>query len=139
MTVMAQKQGQEAGYMDGVCVKISEKYKPPPRIGLAITYSQRLLLNKQIQEHLLVPCDFSLESSVTERIGELKDARRLMCDERKARAERIRERRLKFDEEQKRMELAAEEKEKELHDAAKGEIYFVTFVTTNGQTFCHAI
>lgn len=111
--------------MDGVCVKISEKYKPPPRIGLAITYSQRLLLNKQIQEDLLIPYDFSLESSVMERIDELKDARRLMCNERKARAERIKERRLKFDEEQKQKELEAEEKEKELRnvgDAAKGEI-----------------
>lgn len=100
--------------MDGVCVKISEKYKPPPRINLAITYSQRISLNRQIQDVLaFAPRDFSVDTNVLGRMGELKDARRLMCEEKRARAERIREKRLKFDDEQKQKEAKVAEETQE--------------------------
>lgn len=37
-------------YVDDIKVKISEKYKPPFKISLPMSYSQRVTLNKQIQD-----------------------------------------------------------------------------------------
>lgn len=97
---MSQQQSQDLpiGYMDGVCVKISEKYKPPPRINLAVTYSQRLSLNKQIQNNFET-YDFSLERNIKDRIRELRNARRVLYEEKKERLEKIKETRKKFEEE----------------------------------------
>lgn len=75
---MSNKQVQETGgYMDNVKVKISEKYKPPPRIGLAMSYAQRLSLNKQI--HDTIPrYEFVLEKTVIEKMKEWRNARSVM-------------------------------------------------------------
>lgn len=92
---MSHRGGQDPqpGYMDEVCVKISEKYKPPPRINLAITYAQRLYLNKQIQ-YSIIPYDFSLETSMKDRVKELRSARRQLYEDQ---AERLKEARLKYE------------------------------------------
>nr|CAH7739615.1 unnamed protein product [Callosobruchus chinensis] len=63
---MSWKQGLDC-YTDNIKVKISEKYKPPPRINLPMTYAQRLILNKQTQESNLY-YDFGLENNVSEVI-----------------------------------------------------------------------
>lgn len=96
---MSHREGQELqpGYMDGVCVKISEKYKPPPKINLAVTYSQRLSLNSQIRDGMR-PYDFSLETKIKERVKELRNARKLIHEERKDRLEKIKEARQKYEE-----------------------------------------
>ncbi|RZC41913.1 uncharacterized protein BDFB_007825, partial [Asbolus verrucosus] len=74
---MANKQESSGGYMDSVPVKISEKYKPPPRIGLAMSHAQRLMLNKQIQD-TIPQYEFVLEKTVIEKLEEWKTARSVM-------------------------------------------------------------
>jgi hypothetical protein len=88
---MANKQVQETpgGYMDNVRVKISEKYKPPPRIGLAMSYAQRLTLNKQIQD-TIPQYEFVLEKTVIEKMKEWKTARSVMYQELNERLEKAR-------------------------------------------------
>lgn len=95
---MSQREGQDLqpGYMDGVCVKISEKYKPPPRINLAITYAQRLFLNKQIQDNVIC-YDFSLETTVKDKVKELRSARKQLQEEKKDRLEKLKEARLRHE------------------------------------------
>lgn len=81
---MAVKQSQENNsYMDGVKVKISECYKPPPRININVSYSQRLALNKQIQDNI-PNYDFTLEKNVSARMKEWRNARSLIMEEKKA-------------------------------------------------------
>ncbi|KAF5299329.1 hypothetical protein FQA39_LY02502 [Lamprigera yunnana] len=94
---MLQREGQDPqpGYMDGVCVKISEKYKPPPRINLAVSYAQRLLLNKQVQD--IIPYDFHLESSIKHKVRELRNVRKQLLDEKKDRMEKLKEARLRYE------------------------------------------
>ena len=77
-------------YMDGVRVKISERYKPPPKITLPTTYSQRISLNKQIQDGI-PKYDFGLERTVKGKMTEYRDARSAAASQRKLRVERARE------------------------------------------------
>lgn len=77
--------GQEClNYTDGLKVKISERYKPPPVINLAMTSSQRLILNQQIRDNL-PRYDFNLESNVKCKMKEWRDARALIAEERRSR------------------------------------------------------
>lgn len=89
---MSFKQGQEqqASYMDGVKVKISERYKPPPKITLPISYSQRLLLNNHIQDNI-PRYDFSFEKNAKECMRALREAKLATSNQRKERLERIKE------------------------------------------------
>ncbi|CAD7093024.1 unnamed protein product [Hermetia illucens] len=89
-------------YMENVPVKISERYKPPPKVSLPQSVCQRLNADD-------IPClnqltyDFSLEKNVLRRIDEWKKVREA---ERDARRERIRKReneRLRIEEEQKKL------------------------------------
>lgn len=95
---MSHRGGQDPqpGYMDEVCVKISEKYKPPPRINLAITYAQRLYLNKQIQDNI-IPYDFSLETSIKDRVKELRTTRKEFYEDKLNRLEKLKEARLNYE------------------------------------------
>lgn len=97
---MSYKQGQDTNfnYTDGVRVKISEKYKPPPRINLAMTYSQRLSLNRQIQENM-PNYDFTLEHKIRENLKDYKLVKQINLDERKERLDKIKDARKKFKEE----------------------------------------
>lgn len=75
-------------YMDGVYVKISENYKPPKRIPMVMSYSQRLALNKLIQEPIL-NYDFSKEESIKSKIFEWKKARAAILEQRKQRLTKL--------------------------------------------------
>lgn len=75
-------------YLDGIPVKISEKYKPPKRISLALSYSQIMALNKLVQEPLPT-YDFSLEESVKIRVNEWRKVRSTLAEERKQRLQII--------------------------------------------------
>lgn len=95
---MSQKQGQEtSNYIDGLKVKISEKFKPPPRINLVMSYSQRLSLNKKIQDSM-PSYDFVLEKRIKDKLEEYKNARKLNLEARDVRLEKIKEARKKFEE-----------------------------------------
>lgn len=101
------QQGQEvhvASYMDGITVKISEQYKPPPRINLPISYAQRLSLNKQFEDNA-PSYSFELEKRVKEQLEELKKIKNATAENRKLRSERIQE------ELKERKEAALKEKE----------------------------
>ena len=87
---MSYKQEFQQNYMDGVKVKISEKYKPPPKISLPVSYSQRLTINKQIQDNL-PHYNFALEKTVKERLKEWRTVRSTMTAERRERLDKIRE------------------------------------------------
>lgn len=54
-------------YTDNIKVKISEKYKPPPRINLAVSYAQRLKYNKQIENNI-ANYDFATEKSILAKV-----------------------------------------------------------------------
>lgn len=86
-----------ASYMDGVPVKISEKYKPPPRINLPITYAQRLALNEQIQKGLIEYTPI-LETTVLEKMKEWRNARCMMFQEVKERVKMSKNRHKEMDE-----------------------------------------
>ncbi|XP_060526544.1 uncharacterized protein LOC132702118 [Cylas formicarius] len=73
-----------ASYADELKVKISEKYKPPCKISLPVTYSQRLALNKQLLDST-PDYDFGFETSVVEKMRELKNARMAQMEEREKR------------------------------------------------------
>lgn len=83
-----------ASYLDGISVKISERYKPPKRITLALSYSQILTLNKLIQEPT-PSYDFSLEESIKNRVHEWRKARTTIAEERKQRLHNINQERNK--------------------------------------------
>lgn len=70
----------QSGYMDNVMVKISEKYKPPPRINLPTSYAQRLTLNQQIQD-TIPQYEFVLEKAVIEKMKEWRSARAVMFEQ----------------------------------------------------------
>lgn len=109
--IMTHVQGQElhASYMDGVTVKISEHYKPPPRISLPITYAQRLSLNKQLQDNM-PSYDCFIEARAKEQLESLKKVRNEAAESRKLRSERIKEE-MKEREEQKKKEAVVKENE----------------------------
>lgn len=73
-----------SNYMDGIKVKISEKYKPPAKISLLMTYSQRLKLNKQIEDNL-PNYEFNLENTVKEKMCEWRNVRKTVLNERNER------------------------------------------------------
>ncbi|XP_018574423.1 ubiquitin-associated protein 1 [Anoplophora glabripennis] len=86
----ASKQGHESleSYVDNLRVKISEHYKPPPRINVAMTYAQRLTLNKHIQDNM-PNYEFVLENAVLERMKEWKSVRKSTFEERKTKVEQL--------------------------------------------------
>ncbi|EEZ98121.1 uncharacterized protein LOC663430 [Tribolium castaneum] len=95
---MSNKQQETpGGSMDNVRVKISEKYKPPPRIGLAMSYAQRLTLNKQIQD-TIPHYEFVLEKTVIEKMKEWRTARSVMFQQLNERLEKAREEKKRQDE-----------------------------------------
>ncbi|KAJ8921338.1 hypothetical protein NQ315_002952 [Exocentrus adspersus] len=89
---MASKQGHDnlESYMDNIRVKISERFKPPPRINVAMTYAQRLTLNKHIQDNM-PNYEFVLEKTVLEKVREWKNVRKSTFEQRKATVEQLKE------------------------------------------------
>lgn len=91
----------QQNYMDGVPVKISEKYKPPPKISLPQSIVQRLQSSDVLEQ---TKYDFNLERNVLVKIAEWKNVRN--CEQRDRR-DRIRQRQLErqqmSDERQKQM------------------------------------
>lgn len=75
-------------YMDGISVKIAENYKPPKRIPMVMSYSQRVALNKLIQEPILT-YDFSREESIKSKMYEWQKARTAIKEQRKQRLNQI--------------------------------------------------
>lgn len=75
-------------YVEGIKVKISEKYKPPFRISKS--QQQYLMLNEKLQEEL-PGYDFGLEKTMLEKINIRKEHRRNMLEERKQRLSQKRE------------------------------------------------
>lgn len=75
-------------YTDGLRVKIAEKYKPPRKINLPLTYAQRLNLNKNLLENLPT-YDFGLEQSVAGKMREWRAFRNTLQQERRQRLERL--------------------------------------------------
>lgn len=78
----------QQSYMEGVPVKISEKYKPPPKISLPQSIVQRLQSSDVLDQ---TNYDFSLERNVLVKIAEWKSVR---SREQRDRRERIRQRQL---------------------------------------------
>lgn len=62
-------------YVEGIKVKISEKYKPPFRISKS--QQQYLMLNEKLQEEL-PGYDFGLEKTMVENINTMKEHRKSM-------------------------------------------------------------
>lgn len=87
--------------MEGVPVKISEKYKPPPKISLPQSIVQRLMSSDVLEQ---TKYDFNLERNVLVKIAEWKSVRSRDQTERR---DRIRQRQLErqqmVDERQKQM------------------------------------
>ncbi|KAK7789779.1 hypothetical protein R5R35_012333 [Gryllus longicercus] len=67
-------------YMDGVPVKIGEKYKPPRKVTLPLGFQHRLSYETASEEY-----DFRLERSVLEKMGEWRSLRKAEADNRKER------------------------------------------------------
>lgn len=92
-------------YMDGVPVKISERFKPPPKITLPQSVINRLTQvdSGRILQSMTVNYDFELESTVLKRLSEWRVAKE---KDRYEREERVRvkelERTRQAEEEQKR-------------------------------------
>ncbi len=94
----------QPNYMEGVPVKISEKYKPPPKISLPQSIVQRLqqLSSDDVLDQTRY--DFNLERNVLVKIAEWKSVRNRDQTERR---DRIRQRQLErqqmVDERQKQL------------------------------------
>lgn len=88
---MSHSSGSPPNYIDGVPVKISEKYKPPPKISLPQKIIQCLNSCQQQtnNSNTAVAYDFQLEQNVLAKISEWKNMRQ---QERYERRERIRQR-----------------------------------------------
>lgn len=93
-------------YMSGVPVKIAESYKPPKKLALTQSVSQRLSTSSSVTAQLLEKCtyDFALERTVLAKMSEWQHMRQHeKCD----RKERLRlyqqERQSLFDAKQKQM------------------------------------
>lgn len=87
-----------SNYMDGVPVKISEKYKPPPKVSLPQSIVQRLANSNAVLSE--ASYDFTLEKIVLSKITEWKTVRE---HDRSSRCERIRQRQRQNEEKQKQM------------------------------------
>lgn len=91
----------QQNYMEGVPVKISEKYKPPPKISLPQSIVQRLLTSDVLEQ---TKYDFNLERNVLVRIAEWKSVRNRDQTERRDRMrQRQLERQQMVDERQKQL------------------------------------
>lgn len=124
------QQGQEvafASYMDGITVKISEQYKPPPRINLPISYAQRLSLNKQFEDNAPI-YSFELEKRVKEQLEELKKIKNAAAENRKLRSERIKE--------ELKVRKEAALKEKEVAEKKKQEVVESSNVSQESSPSC---
>ncbi|CAH1118856.1 unnamed protein product [Phaedon cochleariae] len=86
---MSSKQGHEC-YMDNIKVKISERFKPPPHINVAVPYAQRLAITQQIQENM-PNYEFHLERTVLDKMREWKSYRRSVSEDRRSRLEKARD------------------------------------------------
>lgn len=93
-------------YMDGVPVKISERFKPPPKIALPQSVQNRLTQAENCALRATIGYDFQLEETVLKRITEW---RALKEKERYERDERVRLR------EQERARLADEDQKRKLN------------------------
>lgn len=71
---------QAFSYMDGVAVKISEQYKPPRKITLPVSCQHRFSVETAAGE-----CDFTLEHSVLQKMGEWRKLRKAAVENRKKR------------------------------------------------------
>ncbi|XP_017770327.1 PREDICTED: ubiquitin-associated protein 1 [Nicrophorus vespilloides] len=102
---MAHKHSQDTqgSCSDGVRVKISEKYKPPPKINLAMTSTQRISLNNQLLNNM-PQYNFKLEMSSKEKMQELRAARNSQYLNSQERLERLKSvRRKKMEEKKERI------------------------------------
>ncbi|CAH0553709.1 unnamed protein product [Brassicogethes aeneus] len=86
---MSNKQSHDSN-ADNIKVKISERYKPPHRINLPMSYSQRLNLNKQMQS-TIPKYEFTLEKNILAKMKEWNLAKTAYKEERKARLDVLRE------------------------------------------------
>lgn len=87
--------------MEGVPVKISERYKPPPKISLPQSIVQRLLSTDVLEQ---TKYDFNLERNVLVKIAEWKSVRNRDQTERRDRMrQRQLERQQMVDERQKQL------------------------------------
>ncbi|KRT78211.1 hypothetical protein AMK59_6813 [Oryctes borbonicus] len=128
---MSLKQGQEqqSSYMDGVKVKISERYKPPPKITLPTSYSQRLSLNNHIQDNI-PRYDFCFERNAKECMRALREAKTAASIHRKERLEEIKEAR----EKQKADKLKQEEEYKSEANVQSEEVIYNERVNVNNHS-----
>ncbi|KAH1005321.1 ubiquitin-associated protein 1 [Dendroctonus ponderosae] len=110
-------------YVDDIKVKISEKYKPPCRISLPMSYSQRLTLNKQLQDSRPT-YELDLEKSILGRLDERKQLRSLAEDRKQKIEQDRREFKKKIEQEQiERLEkMQAEAADNKLLEEASKEV-----------------
>lgn len=107
-----------SSYVDGIKVKISEQYKPPPRIILPVSYSQRLTLNDHIRKSM-PQYDFNGERSIKSSIAEWKMARKLKQTERENNFEACGKEMVEIDEKVALMKECQLKKEQELDEVEK--------------------
>lgn len=92
-------------YMDGVPVKISEQYKPPPKVSLPQSIVQRLANSDMILS--TVNYDFNLERNVLTKINEWDTVRQQERCDRRERMRLRQEERLKLIQEKQKQMLTA--------------------------------
>lgn len=93
-------------YMSGVPVKIAESYKPPKKLALTQSVSQRLSTASSVTTQLLEKCtyDFSLERTVLQNMSEWQHMRQRENSDKKERGrQRQQELKSQFDAKQKQM------------------------------------
>lgn len=134
---MTHKQGQESqvSYMDGISVKISEQYKPPPRINLPISYAHRLSLNKLIQDNMPDYC-FTLEENVKQQMESLRITRNQLAKRRQECEECVKEERKAREAAQQRdMELKKEESKQNINLSTSQATERLFSTTNNTQAY----
>lgn len=93
-------------YMSGVPVKIAENYKPPKKLALTQSVSQRLSTSSSITTQILERCtyDFGLEQTVSAKMSEWQRVReRENCDRKDRMRSYQQERQCLFDAKQKQI------------------------------------
>lgn len=104
-------------FMDGVPVKISEKYKRPPRIELPYSVSECTLRAQAVVECVVYDCRF--EKNVLSKLKELRNAKETRKNERKHRLQLLEEAK------QKKLDLiAAAEAEEKLKQLSVSEVSY---------------
>lgn len=96
-----------ANQMNGVPVKISERYKPPKKLALNQALTQRLANTEATVQVLAVTHDFDLERSVLAKIAEWQQMRNQECCDRQERARVRQEERQKLMEQKQKQLLTA--------------------------------